>query len=329
MLNRSAALDLWLKHSGLPKITKFVPLLGDASFRKYYRMTLQTGQTYMVMDAPPPQENCEIFVNIQALLQQHGLSVPEIIAKDLKQGFLVLEDFGDTLLLDVLTPSNVNDYYHLAIDMIIELQKIEIPVGFPKFDCQHMRQEMQLFYDWFLIKHLQLSLEKTEEALIHQSFQQIAQQISLHPQVMIHRDFHSRNLMIKGQQSLGMIDFQDAMQGPRTYDLVSLLRDCYIAWPLEQQQQSLNYFLRQQHLEHQFELVWAEFNLCGLQRHLKVLGIFCRIHYRDQKSRYLADLPLVLEYTMQALKEIPWLRDFQTLMQRKIVPAFHAMVTTC
>lgn len=328
MLNRLAALDLWLKHCGLPKIVKFEPLLGDASFRKYYRITLETGLTYMVMDAPAPQENCKIFVNMQDLFQHHGLAVPKIMAQDLTQGFLVLEDFGDTLLQEELSPSNVNSFYQQAIDMIINLQAIPMPAGFPVFDAQHMHQELQLFIDWFLIKHLQLHLNENEQEIIYQGFDQIVAQICQHPQVIIHRDFHSRNLMILADQSLGMIDFQDAMIGPRTYDLVSLLRDCYIAWPLAQQQLSLNYY-QQQQVDVAFSELWTEFTLCGLQRHLKVLGIFCRIHYRDHKSRYLADLPLVWTYTMQALQEIPWLQDLRMLMQTKIAPAFHAVAATC
>lgn len=327
MLNRLEALHLWLSHCGLPKILKFDNLLGDASLRRYYRITLENQQQYLIMDAPPPHERCQEFISIQAYLKQNGLRVPEIIYQNSAQGFLVIEDFGDRLLLDVLNSENVSQFYQKGMDIIVNMQKAPLTQAIPKFDTAYMLQEMQLFPDWFLHTHLKLNLNTNEALILKKCMHAISEKITEHPQTLIHRDFHSRNLMVLPQDELGIIDFQDAMIGPRTYDLVSLLKDCYIAWPLAQQQAWLSYYHQTQNLQTDFSDLWQEYTLCGIQRHLKVLGIFCRINYRDHKSRYLADLPLVWNYTMTALKEVPWLKPLEELMTEKIEPQFQAMIS--
>jgi aminoglycoside/choline kinase family phosphotransferase len=326
MPNRLEALHLWLSECCTSPLLSIQALAGDASFRKYYRITgclpKQSCATYIVMDAPAPQEKIEDFVTISHLLKEMDITTPGILKENIPQGFLLLEDFGNQLLLDTLTPQNVDAFYHQAMNIILQMQRQYRHQSIPCFDKAYMHQEMQLFTDWFLTKHLKLELKTHEQHLLTQTFQDIAAQISTQPQTFIHRDFHSRNLMVLPHQQLGVIDFQDAMLGPRTYDLVSLLKDCYISWPINRQKQWVNYFRNNLDPTIPLETFWQEYTLCGLQRHLKVLGIFCRIFYRDGKTRYMADLPLVWDYMFTALSELAIFPELQEWLSYKIEPLF-------
>ena len=332
MLNRLDTLHLWLSNTCQFHLLDFTPLTGDASFRRYYRIygnfpnSIQ--QNYMVMDSPSPQEKIDEFVKISRILQDFGVHVPQIIHKNLQDGFLILEDFGDTLLLDQLNAQTADSLYHRAIDILVKIQSQAYPSNLPKFDLHHMYDEMALFSTWFIGQHLQLSLSNEELELIEKSFLYIAESIASHPKVMIHRDFHSRNLMVLDKHQLGVIDFQDAMIGPQTYDFVSLLKDCYIEWPEDKQKQWCHYGYKKLYPNGQaFDEFWHQFNLCGLQRHLKVLGIFCRLFYRDHKSRYLNDLPLTWRYMHQALSQFKELDSFKQLIEQRIQLAFEIKVS--
>ena len=331
MLNRLDTLHLWLSNICQFNLLNFMPLTGDASSRRYYRIYGHFPETapknYMLMDSPSPQEKIDEFVKISKILQDFDIRVPDIIQKNLLDGFLILEDFGDKLLLDMVNNDTSDLFYHRAIDIIVNLQSHPYPSNLLEFDFEHMYSEMKLFTTWFIGKHLNLSLTNSELELIENSFVYIAENIASHPKVLIHRDFHSRNLMVLQDNQLGVIDFQDAMIGPQTYDFVSLLKDCYIEWPVEKQRAWCQYGYQQLYTgQHTFEQFWHEFSLCGLQRHLKVLGIFCRLFYRDHKSRYLNDLPLTWHYMYQAISQFPELNGFKLLIDKRIQPAFNMKV---
>jgi aminoglycoside/choline kinase family phosphotransferase len=328
MLNRQDTLYEWLSHDCQLHIDHFHALPGDASFRRYYRLTGhlpgQSTQHYIVMDAPTTHEKTHDFIDVAHLFKNFGLRVPEIIQQNSQEGFLLLEDFGDTLLLGQLNPQSVDHYYHMAIDILIQLQTQAMahPVSLPAFDQTFILQELQLFNDWFVKKHLQIALSSSEEDLLMNACLNLAQQITAMPKTVIHRDFHSRNLMILADGSLGVIDFQDAMIGPRAYDLVSILKDCYISWDVSLQKKWCYDFYVKQNTTTDFNLFWREFTLCGLQRHLKVLGIFARLNYRDGKHQYLNDLPLVWHYMMEALGQLDEFQAFHHWIQERIAPIF-------
>jgi hypothetical protein len=224
---------------------------------------------------------------------------------DKEQGFLLLSDLGDQLLLDKLQAETVNGYYHDAINTLFKIQECSISdPKLPSFDEAFMLKEMNLCPEWFFKAYLGLNLEEDEIKLVQTNLKWIATEVSQQPMVFIHRDYHSRNLMLvsnKGKADLGVIDFQDAMRGPLTYDLASLLKDCYISWPREQVLEWVTFFHRKSILASNYSLAEfiRAFDLCGLQRHLKVLGVFCRLYLRDNKSGYLGNLPLTLSYVLE------------------------------
>jgi len=296
----------WLK-SVLPSPDFDIkPASSDASFRRYFRVT-QAESTWIVMDAPPEFEDTTSFVEIASFLFTHGINVPQIYAQDKQQGFLLLTDFGHTPYLQQLTPQSSDKLYQTAIDSLLAIQLCPSgKIDLPHYDAALLQREMELFPEWFLNKHLNLEqpdcIDATFELLIASAAEQ--------PQVIVHRDYHSRNLMICTDGTPGIIDFQDAVVGPITYDLVSLLRDCYISWPQTKIDQWLGYYLEQAHdkgliADVSFEQFKRWFDLMGIQRHLKVLGIFCRLNYRDGKTNYLNDLPLTLHYVQQVSSQYP------------------------
>lgn len=327
MLARQNALQQWLQTIYGDTDFFLAPLAGDASFRRYFRLT-RNHHTFVVMDAPPNREQIEPFVTLCRAFSAHGIRTPELFAVDLAQGFILLEDFGDTLLLSTLTSiTQANLWYPVAIDQLLTIQ--QCPRTFchiPTFNIAYMHQEMGLFLDWFIQRYLGLTLSDKETVLIQKTFETISTKIAQQPQVVIHRDYHSRNLIVlphENNPALGIIDFQDAMMGPLTYDLVSLLKDCYIQWPKAQMLDWLSYAYQRLSSQYNdtFEQFYHAFELCGLQRHLKVLGIFSRLHLRDAKSTYLRDLPLTLQYIMASLEDQPTLADFYDFMQHRISPA--------
>lgn len=313
MQNHQNTLEQWLQITLQQSNVHVIPLTGDASFRKYYRIHLGE-KSYIVMDAPPAQEPLAPFLAVQKLLESHQICVPTIYAVDEQQGFALLEDFGDTLLFNLLktshaTPQQAEKYYHAALDQLNQLQTCHEQAPFPlaPFDANFIASELSHFKHWFLEKYLQLQLTAAEHKLIDDSCQKITQRILEQPSVFIHRDYHSRNIMLLKEGGLGIIDFQDAMLGPFTYDAVSLLKDCYLQWPTTYVTQWLQYFYNLSPYKQQcsFNEFHDAFDYCGLQRHLKVLGIFARLYLRDNKPQYLQDLPLTRQYVMACLESYP------------------------
>ena len=314
----------WLNNDLNLNIKKFEVASSDASFRRYFRVTHHQGQ-YIVMDAPPEKEDIKPFIRIATLLKKAGLNVPEIYHQNLDKGFLLLEDFGSLSFLDQLTPDTADTIYQSAFDCLTQLQanKDLLNSQLPLYDESLLTQELALFYDWFLAKQLKLTVPNKIKDAINQTLILSAQE---QPQACVHRDFHSRNLMFLTENSPGIIDFQDAVIGPITYDLVSLLRDCYIAWPSKQVDHWVGLFFTQ---IKQAGLVTSDlatftrwFDLMGLQRHLKVLGIFTRLHLRDNKSNYLQDIPLTLEYVRQICAKYPDLSEFNQYLTETIIPVY-------
>jgi len=324
---RQNALNEWLgnvlNHS--PYTINAIP--GDASFRHYFRV-MCLGKNYIVMDAPPTHIKLQPFLNVANLLKSHHVHVPEIFAFENELGFALLEDLGDTLLYSQAYQQEAEKYYLLALDTIIAMQQCATDnPHLPLFDDAFMLQEMQLFQTWFLEGWLGMQVSASEQVCIGRSMQQLADQLASQPQLFMHRDYHSRNLLIiksDSDLSMGVIDFQDAMRGPWTYDLVSLTKDCYINWPKERQDDWVSYFYQQ--LPNQFGWSLAEFqqavDWCGLQRHLKVLGVFCRLHLRDKKSSYLHDLPLTLQHVLRVLARYEEFNSLYEFMQERVLNPF-------
>lgn len=291
------------------------PLKGDASFRAYYRVTLDE-KSYIVMWAPPEKEQTRPFVEIARAWHHHGLRVPTVHGWEVSQGFVLLSDFGDTLLYDVLTPTSVDDYYQKAMQILPSLQRMQVA---PLFNEDYIRLELSYFKEWFLHRYLSINTDEIS-TILESTFSQLVASNLAQPQVVIHRDYHSRNLMVLNEGNLGIIDFQDAMMGPITYDLVSLLKDCYIDWPTEKVAQWVKSFYDMTPQAQQVNISeftqW--FDWTGLQRHLKVLGIFARLYLRDNKPNYLNYMPRIMNYVLQVSEKYPSLAPFHHWMQNTI-----------
>ena len=263
----------------------------DASFRRYLRLHLKN-KTFIIMDAPPNKENAQLFITLAKNLKKFRNPPPEIFEYDLKQGFVILEDFGDTTFLSVAKQT----HFLQAIDLLVQLQKTP-SLNLKKYNQTTLNNEMLLFKDWYLPfykKHILTSFEKQKLA---QLFYFLTQTLIKEPQVLVHRDFHSRNLMVQ-KNKLGLLDFQDAIIGPYTYDLVSLLKDAYLELKPSQYQKNLQYFYQQKRIKMPFKAFEKEVDLMGVQRHLKILGIFVRLSKRDKKQGYLKNIPLVRKYLL-------------------------------
>lgn len=328
---RLALLGSWL--SGLPDglgliIESLRPASDDASFRRYFRVdtrpdiTTDPRASLIVMDAPPPQEDCAPFVHAAEVLGRSGVSVPRVIAADLPRGLLLLEDFGSTTYLSQLSEATAQGLYGDAIDALIRLQLASDPASFAPYDRERLMRELQLFPEWYVARHKEVRLDAAEQAVLDAAFEAILQNNLAQPQVDVHRDFHSRNLMVlPGDRNPGILDFQDAVYGPITYDLVSLLRDAYIRWEEAQIiDWAVRYWERARKaglpVRADFGDFYRDFEWMGLQRHLKVLGIFARLSHRDGKDRYLADLPLVLRYVQDVAARYVTLAPLSRLIDR-------------
>ncbi len=295
----------------------------DASFRRYFRIT-QDGKTRIAMDAPPEHEDCTPFIDVTRRLRDAGVHAPDIIRQDLAQGFLLLEDFGSTPYLNVLDEQRADQLYADALAMLIRIQQADTQ-GLPEYNDALLQQEMQLMPEWFLQKHLGITATAQQQKTINRTFAVISATVQQQPQVFVHRDYHSRNLMLTENNNPGVIDYQDAVLGPITYDLVSLLRDCYISWPADKLKSWALDFKQQAEAAGLMDAVpeatfiqW--FDYMGLQRHIKVLGIFARLNHRDGKSSYLDDLPLTLHYVMQVAKKYPLTRPLAELFNSWQIP---------
>ena len=278
------------------------PASADASFRRYFRLDAVDGKTLIVMDAPPPQEDVKPFIEIAGLFAGIGLSVPEILAQDVERGFLLLSDLGSTTYLQQLNADSAPKLYMDAIDALVLLQTKSQPGVLPEYDRAFLLRELQIFPEWYLGKHLKASLSDQQTSDLNKVFDAILANNLAQPQVFIHRDYHSRNLMVLPNGNPGVLDFQGALFGPITYDIVSLLRDVYIQWDEAQVLDwAIRYWERAKRaglpVNPDIDVFYRDFEYMGLQRHLKILGLFARLYHRDGKEAYLKDIPLVMEYT--------------------------------
>jgi N-acetylmuramate 1-kinase len=307
------------------------PASSDASFRRYFRVTCGPGsgaRTYIVMDAPPGKEDVRPYVKVSRLLEGVGVHVPHIHEMDVERGLLLLEDLGSTQYLARLNAGDSPDA--LYGDALRALADIQVKgraaaAELAPYDREALMREMALMPEWFVGKHLQLSLSAAEQADIANAFEFLVSEALAQPKVFVHRDYHSRNLMITRERNPGVIDFQDALAGPVGYDLVSLLKDCYISWPRERVEHWVSGYREYLAVQggpagqdNREFLRW--FDLVGVQRHIKVLGIFARLWYRDGKAGYLADLPLTLEYVRDTAKRYPELAALSHIVEKHFVP---------
>ena len=301
MSDRLAELQRWLHDELGLKGFSIVPASSDASFRRYFRVT-GGKQTYIVMDAPPDKEDCGPFIAIAAAMADLGLNVPHIMETDLRRGFVLMSDLGSVHYLQALNEGNAERLYGDAMRALRLLQTASVDdAGLPAYDRALLLREMALFRDWYLARHLRVTMSEALSEVLEGIFAFLADEALGQPQVWVHRDYHSRNLMITDTHNPGILDFQDAVIGPVTYDLVSLLRDCYVRWPQERVTGWLCDYLAVSQAagvlsdvdERQF-VRW--FDLMGVQRHLKASGIFARLNHRDGKSGYLQDIPRTLGY---------------------------------
>ena len=301
MNDRSQLLEQWLQQSGYRNY-RLQRASEDASFRSYLRLETAE-QSMIVMDAPPEHEPCDRFIAVANKLRAAGLNAPQIIASNLEDGFLLLTDLGSVDYLSQLDPQSEGRLYADALAALLTMQTQADKVDLPDYDEALLLREMDLFHDWFLVQQLGIELNSAQQSIWQEIRQMLVDNARAQPQVFVHRDHHSRNLMVVDQHNPGILDFQDAVSGPLTYDLVSLLRDCYIAWPLARVEQlAIGYHQSaraQQLVEVDAVQFMRWFNLMGIQRHLKVAGIFSRLNIRDGKPRYLADIPLTLGYLQQ------------------------------
>ncbi len=314
----------WLKNDLLLTIDSWEPASSDASFRRYFRVMAAEGQ-FIVMDAPPEKENIEPFIRIAGLLARSQVNVPTIFQQNLTDGFLLLEDFGSQCFLDQLNTNNVTELYQSAFNTLFKIQSYTAiqDCGLPDYNEPLLQRELGIFEEWFLNQLLDIQIpasiwESVRNTLVNSALEQ--------PVTCVHRDYHSRNLMVLDDDSPGVIDFQDAVIGPITYDLVSLLRDCYIAWPNQQ----VEHWMTQYHNRLlQAKLIACNparfkrwFDLMGLQRHLKAIGIFSRLHLRDGKSNYLNDIPRTLNYVKTVCTIYPELVEFSDFLQNHVLPEY-------
>ncbi|WP_303904878.1 aminoglycoside phosphotransferase family protein [Thiohalomonas denitrificans] len=326
MPKRVEQLTRWLRHDvGLPSF-ELTPASADASFRRYFRIVFN-GESRIVMDAPPGKEDVRPFVRIARWLRSAGLNVPAIEEENAEEGFLLIGDLGGRQYLAELDDDSVDRLYGDALGALVVLQTCGPgPKELPVYDRELLLREMELFRDWFLGCHLRLDLTESEQRMLDESFERLIAAALEQPQVPVHRDFHSRNLMV-APHNPGILDFQDAVVGPVSYDLVSLLRDAYIEWPRER----VEAWVRGYHdllldsgiLRRPGEQAFLRwFDLMGAQRHLKVLGIFARLHHRDGKAAYLDDMPLTLRYLLDESSRYPELMELHGFLQERVAPFF-------
>ncbi len=323
--DREKAILQWLSDDLHLTITRFQPASSDASFRRYYRIEHER-QSYIVMDAPPEKEDTAPFIKVAQLFQQAHINVPNIVQQNTWQGFLLLEDFGSTCYLDRLNDNNATPLYTDALNSLLQLQSHIKPqdCNLPPYNAALLQTELQLFSDWFLSRQCQYTLNGRELQMLDSSYQLLIESALQQAQVCVHRDYHSRNLMYVPHNNPGIIDFQDAVIGPITYDAVSLLRDCYIRWPdtlIEQQRAAYYQQLKQAGLIHcAYPQFCRDFDLMGIQRHLKAIGIFSRLNIRDGKPAYLKDIPRTLHYVIQISRQYPELQALHQFLNECILP---------
>lgn len=321
----------WLTAELQFHLVRLEPASNDASFRRYFRAWSADGATRVVMDAPPGKEDVTPFLSVAALLVGSGVHVPQVEAADTRRGFVLLEDLGTTLYLTRLAAGDDPEpLYADALQALLQMQvAVDGASSLAPYDRAALEREMALMPEWFCTRHLQLTLGAEERALLTETFERLTLEALAQPRVFVHRDYHSRNLLLLAQRNPGIVDFQDALYGPVTYDLVSLLKDCYIDWPRERVERWVAQYRARLAAaggpagdgDRQF-LRWFDF--IGLQRHIKVLGIFARLWWRDGKSGYLADLPRTLAYVQDASRRYAELAPFAAWLERRIAPGLSA-----
>ena len=339
--SREQQLHTWLTQVFQNQSLQHEKIPGDASFRSYHRLTVDN-QHYIVMDAPPEKESVKEFIAVDNLMAGH-VHVPKMIATDEQQGFIVLEDLGNTDFADVIAKdltdagelAKTERYYQQAMQAILAIQKIGIndaKAVIPSYDDALLRREMGLFSEWFL-PYIGVTMTPDLETLWQDLQSDIIQQVIAQPQVVVHRDFHSRNLMVLNHSDeLGVIDFQDAVIGAYTYDLASLLRDAYINYDETWVNTHLAHYHQLAQIDKSLAEFTVDFNIMSMQRHLKVLGIFVRLFERDGKDRYLVNLPKVFNDLLTCLKAIsqwderPTFDKFADWMTAVVEPAFHQKI---
>lgn len=318
---RLAELRGWLADAAGLRDVALTPASSDASFRRYFRVTAHD-RRWIAMDAPPDREDCHAFADVAALMAAAGLHVPTIHEQDLDRGFMLLEDLGDTGYLGALNARSADVLFADALEALIEWQVASRPGVLPEYDDDTLRREMALFPEWYLQRHLGVTLDAAESRALDQAFDSIIDQVRGQPRVFVHRDYMPRNLMVC-QRNPGVIDFQDARFGPYSYDLISLFKDAFISWPQERVDIWLSDYWRRARaaglaVPAEFADLRRDCDWMGLQRHLKVLGIFARINYRDGKPKYLADAPRFLAYLRPVVRAYPALSGLRELLERHV-----------
>jgi N-acetylmuramate 1-kinase len=319
-VQRIEQLENWLAAQFPQQTLNISPASADASFRRYFRVQLEDGSTRIIMDAPPEHEDCRPFVKVAKLFAAAGAHVPTIHAQDLEQGFLLLSDLGNTTYLSALNDSNADDLYAEALGALAAIQRASVPGALPEYDRALLLRELELFPVWYIARHKGVSLSEADTAALYEVFEQILAVNLAEPKVFVHRDFHSRNLML-GSPNPGVLDFQDAVYGPLSYDLASLFKDAYIEWDEER---SLDWLVRYWEagraiglpVRADFADFHRDYEFMGAQRHIKVLGIFARLYHRDGKDGYLKDMPLVLKYLRKTCERYVELRPLARLLEK-------------
>jgi N-acetylmuramate 1-kinase len=311
-MQRLQQLSEWLAGQFPQAAFELAPASADASFRRYFRATfeshgtgVQQAGTLIVMDAPPQHEDCRSFLHITRLFEDAGVHVPHVYAQDLEQGFLLLSDLGSTTYLQALTPDNARELYGAATDALIKIQLASRENELPPYDEALLRRELNLFPEWYVSRHLGITLTEQQRAALEESFRRVLANNLAQPRVYVHRDYHSRNLMQVPDNNPGILDFQDAVYGPITYDLASLFKDAYIKW---EEEKIMDWLIRYWEkarkaglpVHDAFGEFYRDYEWMGVQRHVKVLGIFARLYHRDGKEGYLKDMPLVMDYLRRA-----------------------------
>ncbi|MDH4560886.1 phosphotransferase [Pseudomonas sp. BN411] len=302
---------------GLVPVATLVPASSDASFRRYFRWQAE-GRTLILMDAPPPREDCRPFVKVAGMLAEAGVHVPRILAADVEQGFLILDDLGRQTYLDVINAENADALFEDALQALLTFQKRSLDVPMPSYDDALLRRELQLFPEWYLQHHLGIKLEGERLAAWQRISDLLIDSALAQPQVLVHRDYMPRNLMLSAPNP-GVLDFQDAVYGPVTYDVTCLFKDAFLSWPEERVAGWLErYWTQARAAGIPVQTEFAEFrrasDLMGVQRHLKVIGIFARICHRDGKPKYLGDVPRFFAYIKAVIERRPELAELGELL---------------
>ncbi|QHF41518.1 N-acetylmuramate/N-acetylglucosamine kinase [Pseudomonas fluorescens] len=289
----------------------------DASFRRYFRWE-GGDKSFIVMDAPPPQENCKPFVDIAFLLAKSGINVPKIYAEDLERGFLLLNDLGNKTYLDVIESENADDLFKDALQALLAFQQLPMVAPLPSYDVALLRRELELFPEWYVKRELGIELDAAQQVLWQQVSELLIDSALAQPKVLVHRDYMPRNLMLS-EPNPGVLDFQDAVYGPVTYDVTCLFKDAFLSWPDERVHGWLESYWQQAAalgipVQPDFEDFLRASDLMGVQRHLKVIGIFARICHRDGKPRYLGDVPRFFAYIDAVIARRPELAELDVLL---------------